>query len=190
MPVKATDIRRHRRRSSRAARRRGGAISTRSTRQWRGSRSARRWAAPTSPMASPPAAQPTRTRCATATASQPRHRHRLQRHALGASALRDLSRADPRGGARGGRHGAGGRRRAGHVRRRHPGRAGHGAVAVLARRDRDVDGGRPVAPHVRCGRLSRRLRQDRAGPRHRRADLRPSARRVRPGRPDDLRPAQ
>ncbi len=54
-------------RSSRAARRRGGAISTRSTRQWRGSRSARRWAAPTSPMALPPAAQPTRTRCAMAT---------------------------------------------------------------------------------------------------------------------------
>ena len=34
-----------------------------------------------------------------------------------------------RGGARGGRDGAGRRRRAGHVRRRHPGRGRHGAVA-------------------------------------------------------------
>ena len=47
-----------------------------------------------------------------------------------------------RGGARGRRHRAGGRRRAGHVRRRHPGPAGHGAVAVFARRDRHGGGGR------------------------------------------------
>ena len=48
-----------------------------------------------------------------------------------------------------GAHGAGGRRRAGDVRRRHPGPAGHGAVAVLARRDRARDGGGAVAQRLR-----------------------------------------
>ena len=50
--------------------------------------------------------------------------------------------------------GAGGRRRAGDVRRRHAGPAGHGAVAVFARRDRHGGGDRPVAQHVRCRGLS------------------------------------
>ena len=44
-----------------------------------------------------------------------------------------------------------------------------------------------VAQHVRRGRLSRRLRQDRAGAGDRGADLRPSAGGVHPGRADDHR---
>ena len=81
-------------------------------------------------------ARATRLALAGERGAQPRHHHLLQRHAVGASALRDLSGADQRGGARGRRRRPGGRRRAGDVRRRHPGPAGHGAVAVLARRDR------------------------------------------------------
>ena len=119
--------------------------------------------------------------------AEPRHRHRLQRHAVGASALRDLSRPDQARGARGRRHGAGRRRRAGDVRRRHPGRSGHGALAVLARRDRAVHRRGAVAPDVRRGGLSRRLRQDRAGAADRRAVLRPSAGGLRAGRADDRR---
>ena len=118
--------------------------------------------------------------------AQPRHHHLLQRHAVGASAVRDLSAADQGGGARGRRHRPGRGRRAGDVRRRHPGPARHGAVAVLARRDRHGDRDRAVAQHVRRRRLSRRLRQDRAGAGDRRADLRPSAGGVHPGRADDL----
>ncbi len=118
--------------------------------------------------------------------AQSRHHHLLQRHAVGASAVRDLPATDQAGGARGRWHRAGGGRRAGDVRRRHPGPAGHGTVAVLARRDRHGDGRRPVAQHVRrCG-LSRRLRQDRAGAGDRCADLRPSAGRVHSGRADDI----
>ena len=119
--------------------------------------------------------------------AQSRHHHLLQRHAVGASALRDLSGADQGSGARGRRHRAGGGRRAGHVRRRHAGPARHGAVAVLARRHRHVGGHRPQPQHVRRGRLSRRLRQDRAGAADRGADLRPSAGRVHSGRADDHR---
>ena len=122
--------------------------------------------------------------------AEPRHHHLLQRHAVGASAVRDLSGADQAGGARGRRHRAGGRRRAGDVRRRHARPARHGAVAVFARRDRHGGGGRPVAQHVRRRRLSRRLRQDRAGAGDRGADLRPSAGGVHSGRADDHRPAQ
>ena len=122
--------------------------------------------------------------------AEPRHHHLLQRHAVGASAVRDVSRADQAGGARSGRRRAGGGRRAGHVRRRHPGPAGHGAVAVFARRDRAVGSGRAVAQHVRRGGVPRRLRQDRARPGDRRAHLRPSAGGVHPGRADDDRPAQ
>ena len=55
---------------------------------------------------------------------------------------------------------------------------------VIAHGDRR----RAVAPDLRRRRLSRRLRQDRAGPGHRRARLRPSAGGVHPGRADD-RPA-
>ena len=47
-----------------------------------------------------------------------------------------------------------------------------------------------LAQHVRRRRLSRRLRQDRARPGDRRADLRPSAGRLHPRRADDLGPAQ
>ena len=52
-----------------------------------------------------------------------RHRHRLQRHAVGASALRPLPRADEDLRARGRRDGAGRGRRSGDVRRRDPGPA-------------------------------------------------------------------
>jgi hypothetical protein len=52
------------------------------------------------------------------------HRQRLQRHALGAPALRALPRSDQGRRTDLGRHGAGGRRRAGDVRRHHPGPAG------------------------------------------------------------------
>ena len=65
------------------------------------------------------------------------------------------------------------RRRSGHVRRRHPGRGGYGAFAVLARCHRAFNGGRAVASDLRRRGLSRRLRQDRARARDRRA--RPSA---------------
>ena len=70
--------------------------------------------------------------------------------------LRPLSRSHQGGGARGGRHGAGRGRRPGDVRRRHAGREGHGAFAVLARCHCAIDRGRPFARHVRRGRLSRR----------------------------------
>ena len=117
-------------------------------------------------------------------------RHRLQRHALGPSALRPLSRSHQGGGARRGRHGAGRGRRAGDVRWRHPGRDGDGAFAVLARRHRALDRGRALARHVRRGGLSRRLRQDRARPADRRALVRPSAGGVPARRTDALRPPQ
>ncbi len=77
-----------------------------------------------------------------------------------------------------------------HVRRRHPGPAGHGPVAVLPRRHRHGDGDRAQPQHVRRGGLSRHLRQDRAGPADRRAHLRPPAGRVHPGRADALRHPQ
>ncbi len=127
------------------------------------------------------------TRCATATPRQSRHRHRLQRHALGASAVRALPGTDPPGRARRRRHRAGRRRRAGHVRRRYPGTRRHGAVAVLARPDRHGDRGIAVARHVRRRAVPRHLRQDRARPADRRAQFRPPARRVRARRPDAQR---
>ncbi len=52
---------------------------------------------------------------------------------------RRLSRHHQGGGPRNRRHGAGCRRRAGHVRWRHPGPAGHGPVALFARRHRHGD---------------------------------------------------
>ena len=84
-----------------------------------------------------------------------------------------------------GGHRAGGGRRAGHVRRRHPGRGRDGAVALLARRDRARHRGRPFASNLRCRRLPRHLRQDRAGPRDRRAVVRPPAGGLRAGGADD-----
>jgi phosphogluconate dehydratase len=63
------------------------------------------------------------------------------------------------------------------------GQPGHGAVAVLARPDRHGHRHRAVARHVRRRAVSGHLRQDRAGPADRRAQLRPSAGRVRAGGP-------
>ncbi len=122
--------------------------------------------------------------------SEPRDRHRLQRHALGSPALRPLSRPHQAGGARGRGLSPGRGWRPGDVRRRHPGRSGHGAVAVLARRDRALDRGRAVARHVRRRRLSRGLRQDRAGPPDRRPVVRTFAGGVPPGWADAVRPAE
>ncbi len=67
---------------------------------------------------------------------------------------------------------------------------GYGAVAVLARGHRHGHRDRAVARHVRRRGVSRRLRQDRAGPRDRRADLRPSAGGVRAGGADAIRHRQ
>jgi hypothetical protein len=61
-------------------------------------------------------------------------------------------------------HGTGRRRRARHVRRHHPGRSRHGAVAFLARRDRSVHRRGAVAQRVRRGAHAGRVRQDRARP--------------------------
>ena len=118
---------------------------------------------------------------------QPRDRHRLQRHAVGAPALRDLSGADPPGGARGRRHRAGRGRGAGDVRRRDPGPAGDGAQPLLPRRDRDGGGDRAQPQRLRLDGLPRGLRQDRAGARDRRGDLRPPAGGVPAGGADDER---
>ena len=77
---------------------------------------------------------------------------------------------------RGRRHGAGRGRRARDVRRRDPRPGRDGIVAVFARRDR-AGGRRGAQPqHLRRGALSRRLRQDRAGPRDRGGHLRLPAR--------------
>ncbi len=121
---------------------------------------------------------------------QPGDRHRLQRHAVRASALRTLSRTDPPDRARQRLHRAGRRRRAGDVRRHHPGPRRHAAVAVLARRDRDGHRGGVVARHVRRRAVPGHLRQDRAGPADRRAELRPSARGLRAQRADAQRHPQ
>ena len=53
----------------------------------------------------------------------------------------EMIKAAPKAKAR---SGAGRRRRPCHVRRRHPGPAGNGAVALVARRHRHGDRGRPV----------------------------------------------
>ena len=82
------------------------------------------------------------------------------------------------------------RRRAGHVRRHHPGPRRHAALAVQPRRDRDVDRDRALARHVRRRADARRLRQDRARPADRRAVLRPPADGLRAGRADGLGPAE
>ena len=70
------------------------------------------------------------------------------------------------------------------------GEAGMELSLVLARGDRALDRRRAVAPDLRHLGLSRHLRQDRAGPRHRGAELRPSAGDLHPGRAHDVGPAQ
>ncbi len=119
-----------------------------------------------------------------------RDRVELQRHAVRPPALRRVPRTDQgRGPGRGrGRPVRG--RRARHVRWHHPGPRGHGAVALQPRRHRHGHGDRPVARHVRRRADARRLRQDRAGARHRRTVLRPPAHAAGARRPDDLRPFQ
>ena len=119
--------------------------------------------------------------------AQPGDRHGIQRHAVGAPALRGLSGADPRGRAHAWRHRAGRRRRTSDVRRRHPGSRGNGPVAVLARCDRAVHRDRAQPRHVRRRDLPGRLRQDRARPADRRPGLRPPAGGVRARGPDDAR---
>ena len=145
------------------------------------------WAAPTSRTPSPRC--PPTTSCASSPRSAPHLAvvTRLQRHAVGAPALRGLPGADPRRGARARRHGAGGRRRAGHVRRRHPGPARHGAV--LFSRDNIAHGHRRGADarRVRRRAAAGRVRQDRARAADRRAALRPPALCLRARRADDHR---
>jgi phosphogluconate dehydratase len=101
------------------------------------------------------------------------------------SALRAFSRTDPPERARSRCRRPGGRRRSGHVRRHHPGRSGHGVVAVFARRDRIVGRGGAVASDLRRRGVSRHLRQDRAGPRDRRALFRAFAGGLHSVGPDD-----
>ncbi len=67
------------------------------------------------------------------------------------------------------------------------GQVGMELVALLARRHRDGGGDRALAQRLRFDRLSRGLRQDRAGARHRRGDLRAPAGGVPPRRADDER---
>ncbi len=108
-----------------------------------------------------------------------RDRVGIQRHAFGASALRALPGNDSPGAARNWFGRPARRRRAGNVRRRDPGRGGHGDEPGQSRSDRHEHGGRAVAQHVRRSADARHLRQDRPGADDRRAALRSSA--------DDLR---
>jgi len=94
----------------------------------------------------------------------PSRRLGLQRHALGPCAVCRLSALDCRGGPRGRRDGPVRRRRARDVRRNHPGPRGHGALALLARRDRAGHGHRAFARHVRRGAVPWSVRQIGAGP--------------------------
>ena len=66
------------------------------------------------------------------------------------------------------------------------GQPGMDLSPVQPRRHRHVDGHRAQPQHVRRRGLSRHLRQDRARPADRRADLRPPAGRLRARRPDAL----
>ena len=70
------------------------------------------------------------------------------------------------------------------------GEAGHGAVAVLARRHRLVDRDRAVASDLRRRGVPRHLRQDRAGPRDRRAVFRAFAGGLHSVGSDDVGPRQ
>ena len=92
--------------------------------------------------------------------------------------------------ARGRRGRAVRRWRAGHVRWRHAGHGLDGTVAVQPRRHRHVHRRGAVAQHVRRRAAAGHLRQDRAGPVHRRHGLRPPAGDLRARRADDFGPAQ
>jgi hypothetical protein len=93
---------------------------------------------------------------------QSRHHHLLQRHAVGASAVRDLSRSSSRRrrarAAASPRWPAACRPCATASRKGQPGME----LSLFARRHRHGGGRRPQPQHVRRRRLSRRLRQDRA----------------------------
>ena len=121
---------------------------------------------------------------------QPGDRDRLQRHAVGASAVRAVSGPDPRRRARGRRNGTGRGRRAGDVRRGDPGRSGDGAEPLLPRRDRAGGRGGAQPQHLRRRRVSGGLRQDRAGSGDRRAGLRAPSGGLRAGWADDQRARQ
>ncbi len=109
---------------------------------------------------------------------------------VGPPALRRLP-GDPQGsGAAGRRRGPGGRRGAGDVRWRDPGRARHGAFALLARHHRPQHGDRPLARHVRRRALPRHLRQDRARAADRSLGLRPPALHLRARRTDAVGPLE
>ena len=121
---------------------------------------------------------------------EPRHHHVLQRHALGARAVRALPRSDEADRPRGRRGRPRRRWRARDVRRHHPGPGGHGAQPVQPRRHRDVDGDRALPRRLRRRPDARRLRQDRARAGGRRAVLRPPADRAGARRSDGLGPLQ
>ena len=106
---------------------------------------------------------------------EPRHHHVLQRHALGARAVRALPRSDEADRPRGRCGRPRGRWRARHVRRHHPGAGRHGAQPVQPRRHRDVGGDRAQPRRVRRRPHARRLRQDRARARGGRAVVRSPA---------------
>ena len=145
------------------------------------------WPAPTSPTASPPPTQPAkqalRGRTKPNVAIVSAYNDMLSAHQPFETYPRALKKAVIRGR----RHRAVRRRRARDVRRHHPGPRRHGALAVQPRRDRDVDGDRAVARHVRRRADARRLRQDRARPADRRAVLRAPADRLRARRADGVR---
>ena len=147
-------------------------------------------AAATSPTPWRPAAAPTAWRCAGGSAVSlgivTSYNDMLSAHApyetypqlIKETAARDRRRRPGRG------------RRAGHVRRHHPGPGGHGASLF----SRDViamsDGDRPVPRRLRRRADARRLRQDRARPRRRCPRFGHLPDGARPGRPDVLGPAE
>ena len=117
---------------------------------------------------------------------QRRHRHLLQRHALGARALRALPAGHQGNRPRRRRGRPGGWGRARDVRWHHAGADRHGAQPVQPRRHRDVDRDRPVARRLRRRPDAGCLRQDRPRPGRGCPDLRAPAHRPRAGRSHGL----
>ncbi len=148
------------------------------------------WPAPTSPTASPPPTttgkQALRGRTKPNLAIVSSYNDMLSAH----QPYRDYPATAEEGGHPRRRHRPVRRRRAGDVRRHHPGPRRHAALALQPRRDRDVDRDRALPRHVRRRADARRLRQDRARPADRRAVLRPPADGLRAGRSDGLGPAE